>query len=110
MNQENGKATFLALSPSDVDVQDPNKRSKFSYIRDFLLSLHKSNSTVKLSMEAQLSISCVVDDTSGFLSPPKCVQILNVKKGEPEKFLLKVLDGVNQLLQRSNEPYRPPPS
>ncbi|KAJ1385376.1 hypothetical protein SESBI_41697 [Sesbania bispinosa] len=110
MGQENGVVTFLTPSPPNVDIQDPNKRSKLSYSRDFLLSLAKADSTVKLPKEVELSISCVLQDSPlpGLLSQPSCVPDSRCQKSMPQNFPLKVPDNVNHLLHRSNEPYRPP--
>ncbi|TKY51341.1 hypothetical protein E2542_SST22852 [Spatholobus suberectus] len=114
MSQESGNETFLAPSPSDVDVQDPNKRSKISYTREFLLSIDRADSTVKLSIEAQAVIcacffNSVVDEAPGLLSSPLCVPDSRCQRSVPQNFYVKVPNDVgHQLLHRSDEPYRPP--
>ncbi|KAJ1384980.1 hypothetical protein SESBI_42047 [Sesbania bispinosa] len=59
MGQENGVATFLTPSPSNVDIQDPKKRSKLSYTRDFLLSLAKADCT---------ALPPLIGDSNGLLN------------------------------------------
>ncbi|KAK7391326.1 hypothetical protein VNO78_19740 [Psophocarpus tetragonolobus] len=108
MSEESRTATFSTPSLSDVDLQLLNKRSKISYTREFLLSLDKVDSIVKFPFDAQASISCVVDDASGLLSSPLCVPDSRFKRSEPPKLSLKAPDEANQLLHKSDEPYRPP--
>ncbi|CAJ1977010.1 unnamed protein product [Sphenostylis stenocarpa] len=108
MSQESGTATFSASSPSNDDVQDPSKRSKISYTREFLLSLDKADRIVKLPLEAQSSISCVVDEAAGILSSPLFVPDTRCQKSVPRNFSLGVPGDANSLLHKSDEPYRPP--
>ncbi|KAI4351650.1 hypothetical protein L6164_005986 [Bauhinia variegata] len=107
MSRENGAPTFLAESPFGNAVQDPHKRLKFSYTREFLLSLAKS-SACKLPMEAYLSNFRGFEDEPRLISPPYGDSDSRHDKSVPQHSAQEVPDNSNHLLHKSDEPYRPP--
>ncbi|KAF7813079.1 uncharacterized protein G2W53_034055 [Senna tora] len=107
MSQQSGPTRFLAPSPSDVTVKDPNTRSRFSYTREFLLSLAELY-IAELPREVHLSISRVFEDACILLPPPICDSDSRWHKSVAQLSTLKGLDNVNNLLHRSENPYWPP--
>ncbi|OIW12535.1 hypothetical protein TanjilG_04699 [Lupinus angustifolius] len=98
--------TFLQPSTSDHN----HKGSKTSYTIQFLLSLSKVDTILKLPTEFHLSVSCsAFQDESGLLSSPSfCAPDSRCYKFVPQNSHVKVPDDVNHLLHRSDEPYLPP--
>ncbi|CAL5196386.1 unnamed protein product [Lathyrus oleraceus] len=105
MSKEDRYAPLLAPSASDVYIEDPNKSSRISYTRSFLLSLAKAGGyrTLKLSKEIQFAMSCMYEGSLDLLPSPYSELDSVCQKVSTSK----VLDNVN-LLHKSSKPYLPP--
>ncbi|XP_058754381.1 uncharacterized protein LOC131627556 [Vicia villosa] len=107
MSKENRYAPLLAASSSDVYIKDPNKSSRISYTRSFLLSLAKAKADsyrmLKMSKEIKFAMSCMYEGSIDLLPSPYS----ELDSDSPKVYASKVLDNVN-LLHKSNKPYLPP--
>ncbi|XP_045808897.1 uncharacterized protein LOC123903068 [Trifolium pratense] len=113
MFQENRHSALFAASTSDSYIEDPPKRSRISYTRNFLLSLAKVGGlrTLKLQREIRLTMTYLFENSLGLLPSPYCEDLENsdyvCNQEKRQDSAPKAPDNVN-FLHKSNEPYLPP--